>query len=362
MAELLKDQFYLLSFYEKLGQALESQILDLKKDEFLKAVKAQNLVDKDLKTKMYDTARVMHQFLPNSFENQLSIVKSLAKSFRGLEGMFLPAWVEIYGLDSPIESVQALKQLTKFSTSEFSIRPFIESNQADTMAEMLKWAINKNEHVRRLASEGCRPRLPWAMALKKLKKDPSDILRILELLKTDESLYVRKSVANNINDITKDNPDIAIALVEGWGYGNHVHTDWIIKHGLRSLIKAGNPRALNLLGFEKVKIKVNQFKLDRNRVKMGDNLDMFLEIKNQGKPANLMLDYVVHFARDKGKMGKKVFKWKSLFLEANEEIKLSKSHSFKKINTRKYYAGEHKVEVQINGEIVNLKTFNLDFD
>jgi len=360
MAELLKDQFYQLSFYERLGQALESQLPDLKKGEFLKQVKKSKLIDQDLKTKMYETARVMHQFLPHSFENQLSIVKALAKGFGGLEGMSLPAWVEIYGQDFPKLSVEALMELTKHSSSEFSVRPFIDNHQTDVMFEMQKWANDKNEHVRRLATEGCRPRLPWAMALKKLKADPADILPILDKLKADESLYVRKSVANNINDITKDNPNIALDLVEAWGYGSHVHTDWIIKHGLRSLIKSGDVRALKLLGFKKVKISVMRFKLLQSQVQIGDNLDMELEIRNDGKKASMMLDYVVHFARAKGKMGKKVFKWKSLQLEAGEKMSLTKSHSFKKINTRRYYSGEHKVEVQINGEIVNSKTFNLD--
>ena len=326
----------------------------------MKEVNHQKLVDQDLKTKMYDTARVMHQFLPSLFENQLSIVVTLAKSFRGLEGMFLPAWVEIHGLNYPEQSVRALYEITSHSSSEFSIRPFIENHQEKAMFEMLKWASDKNEYMRRLASEGCRPRLPWAMALKNLKKDPSDILPILDKLKTEESLYVRKSVANNINDITKDNLDIVLDLVEGWGYGNHPHTDWIIKHGLRSLIKSGNQRALKLLGFDKVRISVIRFNLVQSQVEMGDNLDMELEIRNDGKKASLMLDYVVHFVRNNGKMGKKVFKWKSLQLDANEHLNLTKSHSFKKINTRKYYTGEHKVEVQINGEIVNSKEFHLE--
>ncbi len=359
MAELLKDQYYLWSFYEKLGEALESQLPDFDRAHLLKKVADQKIIELDLKTKMYESARLMHQFLPHAYENQLGIVLKLGPVFGGLEGMFLPAWVELFGLDNPAASVQGLYELTKHSSAEFSIRPFIIQDQSLVLKEMLTWSRDENEHVRRLASEGCRPRLPWAMAISELKRDPEPIFPILDELKADESLYVRKSVANNINDITKDNPDLALDLVEGWGFGQHKHTDWIIKHGLRSLIKAGNQRALKLLGFEPPKVSIDKFQLANNQVKIGDNLNMKLTLINKGKDATLMLDYTVHFVRAKGKMGKKVFKWKNFALKAEESIVLSKSHSFKLINTRRYYPGTHKVEVQVNGEIVTFEEFQL---
>ena len=164
MAELLKDQYYLWSFYEKLGRALQEHLSGFKSDQLLAEVKRQKLVDQDLKTKMYASARLMHQFLPDSFQKQIDIVVRLGPVFDGLEGMALPAWVELYGLEHPETSVKALEQLTRHSSSEFAIRPFIIQNQEQVLAEMLKWADDPNEHVRRLASEGCRPRLPWAMA------------------------------------------------------------------------------------------------------------------------------------------------------------------------------------------------------
>ncbi len=359
MAELLKDQYYLWSFYEKLGGVLKSHLPDFDEKDFLAEVRNRDIVTQDLKTKMYESARLMHQFLPEGFKHQISVVTVLGPEFGSLEGMFLPAWVELFGIENLRESVEALKKLTRYSSSEFAIRPFIVEDKKYVLSKMLQWADDRDEHVRRLSSEGCRPRLPWAMALTDLKKDPEPILPILNKLKEDESLYVRKSVANNINDITKDNPEVALDLVERWGYGKHQHTDWIIKHGLRSLIKAGDPRALKLLGFEKPKVKVDRFSLKEHKVKMGGELEMELTLENIGPKVNIMLDYAVHFMRDKGKTGKKVFKWKSFALAAKERITLRKSHSFKIINTRKYYPGQHKVEVQINGEVVTFMKFDL---
>ena len=289
MAEALKDQFYQASFYEKLGSALQDAHPGFFKETFLKKVRSTNLITAGLKHKMYETARLINTSLPGSYEEKLATVQSIAPQFEGLEGMSFPAFVELFGLTHFDLSMLALKALTRYSSSEFAIRPFIIQDQEKVMQQLLLWSNDENEHIRRFCSEGCRPRLPWAMALPTLKSDPSMIFQILDQLKEDKSLYVRKSVANNMNDIAKDNPDAVLRLVEKWGVGKHAHTDWIIKQGLRTLVKVGNTQALGLLGYGGDDIEIEHFQLESDKVTLGESISMTitlvlsLKIKNRSK-------------------------------------------------------------------------------
>lgn len=172
-----------------------------------------------------------------------------------------------------------MEEFTKSSSSEFVIRHFI-NNYPNTMNKMLEWSKSSNYHVRRLSSEGCRPRLPWAIGLPIFQRDPSLIIPILDNLKLDSEMYVRKSVANNINDISKDNPDIVIDLCKKWlkEYENNENLWWIVKHGLRTLLKQGNKEALNIFGYESFDTYVvNNFIFDK-KVKLGDKLNFSFEI------------------------------------------------------------------------------------
>ena len=170
-------------------------------------------------------------------------------------------------------SIQCLERYTLYSSSEFAVRPFIINHEKRMLLQLLEWSNHENEHVRRLASEGCRPQLPWGKALTKYKKDPTVILKILENLKADSSLYVRKSVANNLNDISKTHPDLMIALVRGW-YGKNRQTDWVVKHGCRTLLKMGNPEVLSLFGFQHSDtIVIADFFQSRKDIRIGESLD-----------------------------------------------------------------------------------------
>ena len=361
MAEALKDQFYQWSFYEKLGSALQNAQARFSINRFLEKVQGTNLVAAELKQKMYETAKLLDEFLPGTYEEKLATIQSIAPKFNGLEGMSFPAYVELFGLTYFELSISALKKLTKYSSSEFAIRPFIIQDQEKVMRQLLSWVTDENEHVRRLCSEGCRPRLPWAMALPALKSDPSLILPILDRLKADKSLYVRKSVANNINDITKDHPDIVLELVEKWGTKKHAFTDWIIKHGLRTLVKSGHVSALELLGFGSHDIEVESFQLGSNKVALGESLSMVTTLINKSTEVqHVMLDYVIHFVKANGKGSPKVFKWKKLAIAPKTSVTLNKIHPFKKINTRKYYAGKHQLEIQLNGQLLHKSGFDLE--
>jgi 3-methyladenine DNA glycosylase AlkC len=278
---------------------------------------------------------------------------------RRYEPIIFPDFVEVFGLDDWEASIPALEQFTKQSSSEFAVRPFIMMDQNRMMAQMTVWSASDNFHVRRLASEGCRPRLPWAMALPEFKRDPAPILPILEQLKNDETDYVRRSVANNLNDISKDHPGVVIEVLRGWQQGALAETRWITSHALRTLVKKGDSDALAILGFgDAPSITVENFLLKSERVPMGGAVTFSLELLSDA-PQDLMIDYVMYFARPNGSPGKKVFKLTKRRLAAGEVLRIEKAHSFRPISTRTYYPGTHAIELQVNGQIVGRVEFEL---
>jgi len=213
--------------------------------------------------------------------------------------------------------------------------------------------------VRRLASEGCRPRLPWGIALPAFQDDPSPILPILERLKLDPSESVRRSVANNLNDIAKDTPDVVIGLLRRWQTHDTQEMRWIIDRALRTLVKKGNPEALELLGYPaSPEVEVRNLAVGPETVPMGGEVTFSFEIESRGQtPQNLMIDYVVHLMRANGQLTPKVFKLTRRTLAPGETVRIAKKHSFRPVTTRKYYPGEHAIEVQVNGVSSERKRF-----
>lgn len=269
-------------------------------------------------------------------------------------------YVAAHGLQHPKEALQTLEKLTPMFSAEFAIRPFIRQHTDVTYTKLLEWCEHPSEHVRRLASEGSRPRLPWGMRLPQFIDNPEPLVGILEKLKTDESLYVRRSVANNLNDISKDNPAWMINLCETWLTDSNEHTDWIVKHALRSLVKAGDVRVFPLLGYAaKPSVTVSDITLNKKRIAVGGSIGFSCIITGGKKAQNLVVDYVVYFMKANGKLAPKVFKLKNIVLAANETITITKNHSFKPITTRRYYAGAHQLAIQINGKEVARSDFYL---
>lgn len=270
-------------------------------------------------------------------------------------------YIAVHGLQYPQEALQTLEKLTPLFSAEFAIRPFIQQHTDFTYATLLQWCEHPSEHVRRLASEGSRPRLPWGMRLPQFINNPEPLVGILEQLKADESLYVRRSVANSLNDISKDNPEWMINLCESWLADAHEHTDWIVKHALRSLVKAGDARVFPLLGYAaKPNVTVSDITLDKKRIAVGDSIGFSCTITGAKKGQNLVVDYVVYFVKANGKLAPKVFKLKNIMLAEHETITITKSHSFKPITTRRYYAGDHQLALQINGKEVARTEFYLN--
>lgn len=210
MPEKLKNIFFTKDSLNNFADAINEQYSKFEKDRFLQLIFDKKWKALELKEKMRHTTKCLHEVMPENYIESLVILINAAPWVKGFEAMTLPDYVEVYGMNDWEESLNALGQFTRYYSSEFAIRPFLDQNPGLVMEYMRSWARSKYENVRRFASEGCRPRLPWAMALPKFIVDPKLVLEVLEILKTDDSEFVRKSVANNLNDISKDNPDIVL--------------------------------------------------------------------------------------------------------------------------------------------------------
>jgi 3-methyladenine DNA glycosylase AlkC len=228
-----------------------------------------------------------------------------------------------------------------------------------TLSRMLHWSGHEKYQVRRLASEGSRPRLPWAMAIPALKKDPTPVLPILENLKNDPHEIVRRSVANNLNDIAKDHPALVLQMATHWK-GFSKETDALIKHGCRTLLKQGHPEILNHYGLSAKSTTLANFAITTPVVSVGNNLEFKFTIKNeQPGPQTIRIEYAVYYLKQNGTFAKKVFKIRERLFLANEEITLTRRQSFKPITTRTFYPGPHRLGLILNGEEKEIKTFDL---
>ena len=281
---------------------------------------------------------------------------------RGWAIMPMADYVARHGMAHFDASMDVLKEMTKRFSAEFAVRPFIDAEPDRAMSHLMKWTKDANVHVRRLASEGCRPRLPWGMRLSKLVEDPAPILPVLEQLRDDPEEYVRRSVANNLNDIAKDHPDLVSRIARDWLSGDaDPARKKLVRHACRSLIKQGHPPTLEVFGFGKPKIEEPTLQLSERHISVGQSIGMKSVIRSKSdKPQTMVIDYVVHFQMAKGKSSKKVFKWKTVTLDPNSDITIKKTHSFKPITTRRYYGGTHAIELQINGQTFGRAEFELE--
>jgi 3-methyladenine DNA glycosylase AlkC len=358
MAELLKE-IYNEAFFDKLTGKLKAEYPDFPERTFLELVYAGDWEALALKQRMRRISESLRATLPADYREALDILKRAAVDCRGLPYMLYPDFVEVYGLEDPEASIEALALFTRYSSSEFAVRPFIVRYPSLLLAQLKVWAADPDEHVRRLASEGSRPRLPWAMALNEFKRDPRPVLELLELLKEDESEYVRRSVANNLNDIAKDHPSLVLDTARSW-YGRHPHTDWIVRHGCRGLLKRCDPEALRFFGFVPAEaFEVHGLTVAPDPVNIGRSASMGFTLVNHGEePARLRIEYGIDFVKANGRSSRKLFKL-SEKTYASGACAISFSHSFVQLTTRKHYPGEHRLAVIINGIEKALVPFNL---
>ncbi len=307
----------------------------------------------ELKARGRQVTLNLGKYLPPDYPKALAILEKVAANYKSglfVLGLSLPDFVEVYGLDEKHWdiSIRALEVFTPLWSSEMAVRPFILKYEDRMMAQMLLWAKHENEHIRRLSSEGCRPALPWAMALPRFKKDPAPILPILTQLRADPSVYVRKSVANNLNDISKTRPDVVIKLAADW-YGENDRTNWIVKHGCRTLLKQGNGDILALFGLsDNTGISAQDFYLDSATVSIGHDLAFSFALCAK-EPAKVRLEYAIDYVKSGGKRSRKIFKISEVSLRVNERKRYAKTHSFADLSTRKHYPGIHSIALIING-------------
>lgn len=253
-----------------------------------------------------------------------------------------------------------LKEMTKRFSSEFGIRYFLLADQDRTLSILRGWIHDPNRHVRRLVSEGTCPRLPWAPQLPRLINDPAPMLPILKVLRDDEEEYVRRSVANHLNDIAKDHPDLVARLAGDWMQGADKPREKLVRHACRTLIKQGHPAALRVFGFGESKLLLDTLFIETQTVELGGALTFSADlISTSDMTQSLVIDYLVHFQKANGKLAGKVFKWKQIMLQPGERLPLIRSHSIRPITTRRYYSGQHALSLRINGHDFGYATFDL---
>jgi len=360
MSTRLKDRYNRV-FIEQVSCVVVQRYSGFSKELFQQRVFNRAWSELTLKSRIDHIAVALYQGLPMAYPQALEILTPLSAGFDGLMGLFLPAYVEKYGRHEPRRSLQALAQMTRFCSAEFAIRPFIEDNPKDTFAQMLEWSLSEDEHLRRLSCEGCRPRLPWAKVLKVFQNRPSCVLPLLENLKTDESIYVRKSVANHLNDISKDHPEWVVNIARNW-WGQHTHTDWIIKRGCRTLLKDNHPDVLSLFGFLPPNhLQVNDFCVD-DTVTFGSDLH-FSFVLNAGsvRLGKLRVEYAIDLLKARGHWSRKWFALSESFVTESHKA-VSRKYLFKALSVRRYYPGVHRLIIRVNGEEKACRKFVLVMD
>ena len=301
----------------------------------------------------------LRALLPPDFLQALKILLASTKAGK-LSGFTLwpyTEFIQTFGLAHREPALAALATLTELFTAEFAVRPFLQKETTQTLNFLKKCARSSNPHQRRWASEGSRPRLPWGIKLDIFIKEPSRTLEILELLKNDDERYVRKSVANHLNDISKDHSALVVKTLKRWNKNaDESHREkisWITRHALRTLIKRGDVGALSAIGASaNAKVKVSNLNLGTYKFETGDRIQIQFQLRSLAKKnQRVVVDYVIHFMKSNGKTTPKVFKLKAFDLAAGGRLEITKAHHLKKITTRRYYTGAHALEIQVNGTV-----------
>lgn len=337
-------------------------------DHFIRQVIDSSWESLELKQRVRHISMCLRQTLPPDYREALQVLTAVAQGYidqygekMTFEYTFLPDFVEIHGADDPDASLPALEIMTRWSSAEFAVRPFLLRYPERMYAQMRAWSAHPSALVRRLSSEGIRPRLPWGMGVPALKRDPSPILPILEALKNDPAETVRRSVANNLNDISKDHPELVLDIAARWA-GVSAETDWIIRHASRGLLKKGNTLALAHFGFqnEVEGIEILHFQHDA-RVRIGERLDFSFEVRNtSAQSAAIRLEYGIDYQTLSGKTSVKVFKIKEFQLAPGRSEHIVKYQRFQDFTTRKHFAGVHTLRILVNGKALAEGQFEVE--
>lgn len=376
---LMKDGIDLAAI-ERIAQALDktfAEAPELSFDRQIFIARAnQGLSQLELKARVHHIISALAECLPSEFTTAAPLLNRLKAHWPESDrddslGVFA-AWpvidyVGVHGTEHPEIALDCLRQLTGLFSAEFAIRPFLIHFPELTHQCLLEWVTDDDPKVRRLVSEGCRPRLPWGQRLPAYVKDPSPVVTLLERLKDDDCESVRRSVANNLNDISKDHPDRVIEICQRWmqestGTGDEFTRGWVVRHGTRSLVKAGHPGVFELLGYTaSPKVSIDRLEVAEPLIHLGGQQPFTLVLRStSAETQRLVVDYAVHHVKGNQQQKPKVFKLKKLTLAPGGSVTLQKNHSFKKITTRRYYPGTHTIEVLVNGVSYQRVDFELE--
>jgi 3-methyladenine DNA glycosylase AlkC len=367
MAARLKDQFG-----PGVPRAIASMIGDVypafPREAFLRDVLA-GYGPLSLTGRGHRIAQALHAHLPDDFPRAVDILLESASrphdhaAANGMGGfLYMPHlfFVAAHGLDHFEDAMRAQHALTQRFTAEFSIRVFLEKHPARTLERLHQWTTDPSPHVRRLVSEGTRPRLPWAPRLRAFQRDPRPVIELLEKLKDDPELYVRRSVANNLNDIGKDHPELLAGVARRWLRGASAGRRWIVSHALRSAVKRAEPGALAVLGYGyRAAVKLSQVAIAPSAPRVGGDVRISFELANRSRTAQrVLVDLVVHFVKARG-IGPKTFKLRAVALAPGARATFAKRIGLAQLTTRRHYPGLHRVDVLLNGKRAPLGEFRL---
>lgn len=360
MADLLKDNID-SSLVENLSAMLAEAHSNFDSSQFVDSVLTK-LPALELKDRINLIADSIAESMPDDYPAALAaVVQVVQKNPDVWTAWPLCSFVERHGLNHPEISLDAMPTLTKRASCEFAIRPFLENHLDLTRRYLAKWVEHENESVRRLSSEGTRPLLPWGPRVSALIRDPQIGLELATALRHDPSEVVRRSVANHLNDVSKAHPDLVIELLADWTSQSPPVDNSIVKHGLRTLVKKGDPRALAMLGFStEPMVEVLRFSCDPASLKLGSKIELVVELASTSADEQLLvIDFVIHHVNASGGTSPKVFKWKTERLAPGAKIQLTKRRSIAPISTRTYYSGNHRVDLQVAGRILASTEFQL---
>ncbi|RSL33931.1 hypothetical protein D7Z54_07380 [Salibacterium salarium] len=359
----LKDGFS-LEFLHSFGEKVHRVYPGFDTRNFVDTVMGNGWEALAFKKRIRRISTVLGSHLPHDFKEALAVLYNIEEECTGLRYLFFPDFVEVYGMadENWDDAMMALERFTAKSSAEFAVRAFILKDPERMMNQMLEWSEHPNDHVRRLASEGCRPRLPWGQSLPIYKQDPQPVLPILENLLDDSSSYVQKSVANNLNDIAKDNPDVVVCMVRKWK-NESTGTDWILRHGSRTLIRKADPEIMELFGYPSVDVKDATITVNPSDITIGQSSTLQYELRvPEGNAVKVRVEYGIYFVKSRQNTSRKLFLLSDKEGKGGTIVKGERAHDWSDLSTRKHYPGLHYIGLYVNGVEVASTEINLTAD
>ncbi len=326
------------------------------------------LDDLELKARVLHIAEALRASLPDDPLAAVDVIVSASDAWKkpAEDGYGFAAWpvIELVGelaRPYPAQGLEALRRVTGLFTAEFAIRGFLEDDMPGTMKVLKRWLSDPDAHVRRLVSEGTRPRLPWGIKVRALIENPKPGLQLLERLKDDDSESVRRSVANHLNDVAKDHRAMVTDVCRRWAPRATAERNRLIRHALRTLVKQGDACALEILGFDpRANVVVVDLVVEPCELRLGQSLALSFKLVSKARVAHaLVVDYAVHHVKKSGNRTQKTFKLKTLTLAAGASASIGKRHTIRKISTRTYHSGRHTVDILVNGQLRGSADFEL---